>query len=187
MSIYLIRHGATPWTDSHRHTGATDVDLTAEGERQALSLASRLAGVEFRRVVASPLRRARHTAELAGFGDRLEIAPLLREFDYGEYEGLTTAQIEAIDPGWDLWRDGCPGGETPQQARDRAEALLAELALPAEDDSALFGHGHILRAVTCAYLGVPIGFCRHLVLTVASVSVLGQEHGVPAIASWDLT
>jgi probable phosphoglycerate mutase len=100
---------------------------------------------------------------------------------------MTTAQIEAIEPGWDLWRNGCPGGETPQQAMDRAALLLAELDLPADGDSVLFGHGHILRAVTCAYLGVPIEFCRHLVLTVASISVLGQEHGVPAIASWDLT
>jgi probable phosphoglycerate mutase len=187
VSLYLIRHGATAWTQTRRHTGRSDLDLTAEGETQARALAARLAGVDFVRVVSSPLRRARHTAELAGFGDRLEIAPLLREYDYGEYEGLTTAQIQALNPGWDLWRDGCPGGETPLQARDRAARLLADLNLPDEADSALFGHGHIFRALTSAYLGVPVEFCRHLLLGVASISILSHEHGVPAIASWDVT
>ncbi len=187
VSIYLIRHGATAWTESRRHTGTTDVALTAEGEKQARALAGRLTGLEFARVVSSPLQRARRTAELAGFEGQIEIAPQLREYDYGEYEGLTTAEIETLQPGWELWRDGCPGGETPQQALDRAARLLAGLDLPSDGDSVLFGHGHLLRAITAAYLGVPVTCCRHLVLAVASISVLGEEHGVPAIVSWDLT
>ncbi len=186
MPIYLVRHGATTWTQSHRHTGTTDVPLTPSGEVQARSLRARLAHVDFARVVSSPRRRARMTADLAGFGDRLEIAPLLVEYDYGDYEGLTIEQIQAVQPGWELWRDGCPGGETPQQVLRRAHQLLAELDLPAGADSVLFGHGHILRAVAAAYLGAPIDFCRHLIVAVASISVLGEEHGIPAIASWDL-
>lgn len=186
MPIYLVRHGETPWTVSGRHTGLTEVPLTADGEIQALGLGRLLAGVEFDRVVVSPRRRARRTAELAGFADRLEVTPLLAEYDYGDYEGLTSHQIQSRQPGWELWRDGCPGGESPDQVLGRAQRLLQELGLPADGTCLLFGHGHILRAVAAAYLGQGVGLCRHLMVRVASVSVLGREHGQPAIESWDL-
>ena len=184
VPIYLVRHGETDWTVSRRHTGRTDLPLNPRGEEQARNLGRRLAGVNFDRVVASPMLRARQTAQLAGFGVNLEIAPGLREYDYGEFEGLTREQIEGIWPGWDLWRDGCPGGESPEAVLLRAQRLLEGLGLAADDTSVLFGHGHILRAVAAAYLGQDVGICRHLMVQVASVSVLGCEHGLPAIQSW---
>ena len=187
MAIYLIRHGETEWTRAGRHTGSTDLPLTQAGEEQAVRLQPELAGLNFGRVIVSPRRRAIQTAELAGFKGRLEVDPRLAEYDYGQYEGLTAAEIEARHPGWELWRDGCPGGESPDQVLARAEQLLDQLALPPDADSALFGHGHILRAVAAAYLGLPVGFCTSLILKVASISVLASEHNQPAIESWDLT
>lgn len=186
LSIYLVRHGATTWTEARRHTGKTDVALTRAGEAEALGLRAKLGGVTFARVVCSPRQRARATAALAGFGERLEIAPSLAEYDYGDFEGLTSEEIAERHPGWELWRDGCPGGESPDQVLERANLLLRTLDLPYPGNSLLFGHGHILRAVAAAYLGVPVTFCRHLILKVASISVLDEEHGQPAIASWDL-
>jgi broad specificity phosphatase PhoE len=187
MAIYLVRHGETEWSLQHRHTGSTDIPLTARGEEQAEELRPRLAGVEFAKVFASPMRRARETAELAGVLPTPEITPLLREFDYGEYEGVTSEEIERSRPGWDLWRDGCPGGESPQEVLDRCRRLLAELAPEPDGNYALFGHGHLLRAVAAAYLGVSVELCRHLMLQVASISILSHEHNVPAIEAWDLT
>ncbi|MGC2206695.1 MAG: histidine phosphatase family protein [Candidatus Dormiibacterota bacterium] len=187
MAIYLVRHGETAWSLEHRHTGSTDIPLTARGEEQAKDLQLRLAGVVFAKVFASPMRRARETAELAGVRPTPEISPLLREFDYGEYEGVTSEEIERARPGWDLWRDGCPGGESPQQVLDRCQRLLAQLDPRPDRDYALFGHGHVLRTVAAAYLGVAVDLCRHLMLQVASVSILSQEHEVPAIEAWDLT
>jgi len=187
MAIYLVRHGETAWSLQHRHTGSTDLPLTVRGEEQARELAPRLAGVEFSRVLASPLRRARETAELAGVRPSPEITPLLREFDYGEYEGVTSEDIERKRPGWDLWRDGCPGGESPNQVVDRCRRLLAELDAQPDHNYALFGHGHVLRALAVAYLSVPVDLCRHLLLQVASISILSHEHGIPAIEAWDLT
>ncbi|MGC1183783.1 MAG: histidine phosphatase family protein [Candidatus Dormiibacterota bacterium] len=186
MPIYLIRHGETEWSLQHRHTGSTDIPLTEAGDDQARSLGPRLAGVPFTRVLASPLQRARLTAELSGVQPEAEITALLTEFDYGEYEGITSMEIQRERPGWDLWRDGCPGGETPEQVVDRGRRLLAELAPEPDRNYALFGHGHVLRAVTVAYLGTPVGLARHLMLKVASISILSQEHDVPAIEVWDL-
>ncbi|HUY24676.1 MAG TPA: histidine phosphatase family protein [Candidatus Saccharimonadales bacterium] len=187
MAIYLVRHGETAWSLHHRHTGSTDIPLNARGEEQAKELGPRLAGVEFSQVLASPMRRARETAELAGVQPTPEITPLLREFDYGEYEGVTSEEIERARPGWDLWRDGCPGGESPQQEVCRCRRLLVRLDPKSDRDYALFGHGHALRAVAAAYLGVPVDLCRHLTLQVASISILSQEHDIPAIEAWDLT
>lgn len=184
MPIYLVRHGETEWTVSGRHTGRTDIPLSPRGEEQARHLRDRLASVDFDRVVVSPMLRARQTADLAGLGERAEVAPDLREYDYGDFEGWTRDQIEATWPGWELWRDGCPGGESPGAVLRRARRLLKELALGGVKDSALFGHGHILRAVAAAYLEQEVGICRHLVVPVASVSILGAEHSVPAIVSW---
>lgn len=187
MPIYLVRHGATAWTDGHRHTGKTDIALTEAGEEQARTLRDRLAGIEFARAVSSPRLRALRTAELAGLGAEIEVDHRLSEYDYGDYEGLTSEQIQQLHPGWELWADGCPGGEAPGEALARARALLHDLGQTDGRNLILFGHGHILRAVAAAYLGVPVGFCRHLILRVASISLLGQEHGCPAIDRWDLT
>ncbi|NNM98143.1 MAG: histidine phosphatase family protein [Candidatus Dormibacteraeota bacterium] len=187
MAIYLVRHGETEWTLGGRHTGTTDLPLTPAGEAQAVGLKADLAARSFARVIVSPRRRAIRTAELAGFSGRLEVDPRLAEYDYGQYEGLTAAEIEARQPGWELWRDGCPGGEMPGQVLARARELLAGLPLSAEDNSVIFGHGHILRAVAAAYLGLPVSFCTSLILKVASVSILATEHNQPAIDSWDLT
>jgi broad specificity phosphatase PhoE len=184
VPIYLVRHGETEWTVSGRHTGRTDIPLSPRGEEQARHLRDRLASVDFDQVVVSPLIRARQTAALAGLGQRAEVAPELREYDYGDFEGWTRDQIEASWPGWDLWRDGCPGGESPDEVLNRARRLLGELRPSGSKDVALFGHGHILRAVAAAYLGQEVGLCRHLVVPVASISILGEEHSVPAIVSW---
>src|SRR5487761_340611 len=168
MAIYLIRHGETLWSLEHRHTGTSDIPLTARGEEQARLLGPRLAGVQFSRVFSSPMQRARRTAELAGLEPAAEVTPLLSEFDYGEYEGITSAEIQRTRPDWDLWRDGCPGGESPQQVLDRSRQLLTSMAARPGRNYALFGHGHVLRAVAAAYLGTPLDLCRHLMLKVAS-------------------
>ncbi len=187
VPIYLVRHGATAWTDARRHTGKSDIPLTEVGEEQARDVGHRLAGIEFARVVCSPRLRALRTAELAGLGARVQVDPRLSEYDYGEYEGLTSEQIQALNPGWELWADGCPNGETPGAVLARARELLGSLGQVDHRNVVLFGHGHILRALAAAYLEVPVGFCRHLILRVASISLLGQEHGQPAIDLWDLT
>ncbi|MGH7643830.1 MAG: histidine phosphatase family protein [Candidatus Dormibacteria bacterium] len=187
MAIYLIRHGETPWALTHRHTGTTDIHLTARGEEQARQLSARLQGVDFARVMASPMERAMMTAELSGIQPCPEVTPGLMEFDYGEYEGITTAEIERLRPGWELWRDGCPGGESPRQVLDRSYQLLEELGPHPDQNYALFGHGHVLRAVAVAYLGLPLEVCPHLMVKVASISILNREHEVPAIESWDQT
>jgi broad specificity phosphatase PhoE len=191
VELYLVRHGETEWSRARRHTGRTDVPLNPVGEAEAKALADHLRGLEFDRVLSSPLGRAVETARRAGFGDRLETAEALAEFDYGEYEGLTSAQIRAERPGWDLFRDGCPGGETVAAAAARARSLLDRLAIvpgspPAgEDRFLLFGHGHQLRILAACYLDLPPDAARHLFLGTASLSVLGVEHHWPTILLWN--
>ena len=184
MELWLIRHGETEWSRARRHTGRTDLPLSAAGEAEARALGRHLRGLEAELVLSSPLTRARATAELAGFGDRLELSDALLEFDYGEYEGLTTAQIRAARPGWDLFRDGCPGGETVEAAAARARKLLDTLT-DAEGRVLLFSHGHQLRILTTCYLGLSPDAARHLFLGTASLSVLGTEHEWPAILLWN--
>lgn len=186
MAIYLIRHGETAWSLDHRHTGSSDIPLTPRGEEQARQLQPKLAGLEFIKVLSSQMQRSRRTAELAEVQPPPEFTPLLGEFDYGEYEGLTSAQIHQSRPGWDLWRDGCPGGESPQQVLERSRHLLLTLGSRPDRNYALFGHGHTLRAVAAAYLGTPLDLCRHLMLKVASISILSSEHEIPAIEAWNL-
>jgi probable phosphoglycerate mutase len=186
VAIYLIRHGETVWALDHRHTGGTDIALTSRGEEQARELSHRLAGVQFDRVLSSPMQRAYRTAELSGVSPRAEITPLLCEFDYGDYEGITSAEIERSSPGWDLWRDGCPNGESAEQVARRSRQLLDDLHPRPGRNYALFAHGHVLRAVAAVYLGLPLDLCRHLIVKVASISVLGEERGIPAIELWDL-
>ncbi len=184
MELYLIRHGETEWSRARRHTGRTDLPLSPAGEAEARALGQHLRGLEVDRVLSSPLTRARATAELAGFGDRVELIDALLEFDYGDYEGLTTPEIHASRPGWDLFRDGCPGGETVEAAAARAQKLLDGLT-DAEGRIMLFSHGHQLRILTTCYLGLPPDAARHLFLGTASLSVLGVEHHWPAIMLWN--
>jgi broad specificity phosphatase PhoE len=184
VELYLVRHGETEWSRARRHTGRTDLPLSPAGEAEAKALGRHLDGLAVDRVLSSPLTRAVSTARLAGFGDRVELTDALLEFDYGEYEGRTTAEIRATRPGWDLFRDGCPGGETVEDAAGRARALLAELAEP-DGRVLLFSHGHLLRILTACFLGLPPDAARHLFLGTASLSVLGVEHEWPAVLLWN--
>ncbi len=186
MAIYLIRHGETAWTVGRRHTGRTDLPLTAAGEAQARDLGRRLAGLHFSAVWTSPRQRALRTAALAGFGDRAQPMAELAEYDYGRYEGLTTPEIRAERPGWELWRDGCPDGEDPAAVMDRARAVLARVGPLTAGGVALFGHGHMLRAVAAAHLGAGPELARGLILGVGGISILSEEHGWPAIEAWNL-
>lgn len=184
MRLYLVRHGQTEWSRARRHTGRTDVLLNPAGEDEARELGVRLAAEHFDRVFSSPLHRAMDTAKLAGFGGQAEPSDALLEFDYGEYEGLTTPEIRALRPGWDLFRDGCPGGETVEAVAERVRPLLAA-STDADEDVLLFSHGHLIRILTACYLGLPLDAARHLFLGTASTSVLGLEHDWPAILRWN--
>jgi broad specificity phosphatase PhoE len=184
VELYLVRHGETEWSRARRHTGRTDLPLSPVGEAEARALAAHLDSLEVDRVLSSPMARATATAELAGFGGRVQLSDALLEFDYGDYEGRTTAEIRASRPGWDLFRDGCPGGETVEDAAARARSLLAELTA-ADGRTMLFSHGHQLRILTACFLGLPPAAARHLFLGTASVSVLGTEHEWPAILLWN--
>jgi probable phosphoglycerate mutase len=182
--LWLARHGETEWSRAGRHTGRTDVPLTAHGERQAAALGERLRGMAFALVLASPLERARRTAELAGFGAALALDDDLMEVDYGDYEGRTSAQIHDQRPDWDLWRDGCPGGETIAQAAARAERALAR-ARAAGGPVLLVGHGHLTRTLASRALTLAPDHGRHLALDPASLSIVGCEHAAPALRLWN--
>jgi broad specificity phosphatase PhoE len=184
MELYLVRHGETEWSRARRHTGRSDPPLSPAGEAEARALGEHLRGLEVDRVLSSPLTRAVTTAKLAGFGDRVERRDALLEFDYGDYEGLTTPQIRSERPDWDLFRDGCPGGETVEAAAARAQPLLDELAA-GDGRALLFSHGHQLRILAARFLGLPPDAARHLFLGTASLSVLGIEHEWPAILLWN--
>src|SRR5438270_9098291 len=171
--VYLVRHGETEWSRSGRHTGRTDVPLTAAGERVGAALAARLAGVAFAHVFTSPLQRARRTAELAGFAAAAD--PDLMEWDYGDYEGLTTAELRVRRPGWDLFSDGCPGGESPDDVGRRADRVVARLRALA-GNVLVFSHGHLLRVLAARWVRQPVGFARHLLLDTAAVGALGFGH-----------
>lgn len=182
----LVRHGATEWSTTGRHTGRTDLPLLPEGNRQAEALAAVLAGVPVARVLCSPLLRARETARLAGLGDRAEALEDLREWDYGEYEGRTTAAIRRQRPGWTPWRDGFPGGETLESLGARADRVVAQVRL-AEGLVVLFGHGHILRVIAARWLALDPGAGALLALAAGSISLLGWEHGSdPVISAWNV-
>ena len=185
--IVLIRHGETLWTLSGQHTGRTDLPLTENGERRASGLRKLLQGAEFDHVLASPLKRARRTCELAGFGSVAQIEPDLQEWDYGDYEGLTTPEICARRPGWNVFQDGCPGGESVAQISQRADRLLASLGRLG-GNVALFSHGQFLRVVAVRWVGLPAPEGQHLAMDTASVSMLGFEHhgvSIPAIRLWN--
>ena len=184
--VCLARHGQTAWTESHQHTGVTDLPLTAAGETEAVHLGERLAGRSFAAVFTSPLRRAKRTCELAGFGRIAVVEPDLIEWDYGSYEGRTTAEIHAERPGWDLFRDGCPGGETPDQIAARADRVI-ELVRGIDGNVLLFSSGHFLRMFAARWLGLEPAAGRYFVLGTASLSEMGYEHdrSEPVIRLWD--
>jgi broad specificity phosphatase PhoE len=185
-TIVLVRHGATEWSTSGRHTSRTDVPLTDAGRRDAERLRERLAGFDFALVLTSPMSRAHETAAIAGFGDRAEVDGDLCEFDYGEYEGRTTAEIREERPGWDVWRDDSPGGETPAQVGKRADRVI-ERVLGAGGDVALFAHGHLLRVLAARWMGVEAGHGGNLGLSTGAVCELGFERERRAIWVWNDT
>jgi broad specificity phosphatase PhoE len=184
----LVRHGETEWSLSGRHTGRTEVPLTARGEEGARALAPLLKDVAFSRVLTSPRLRAQRTCSLAG-PQGAEIEPDLAEWDYGDYEGLRSSEILALRPGWNIFADGCPGGETPDDVRARADRLIARLRT-AGGDVALFSHGHFGRVLATRWIGLPVIGGQHLALSVASISVLGRDPSHPetsAITLWNFS
>ncbi|MET8633307.1 histidine phosphatase family protein [Streptomyces sp. NPDC004096] len=187
--ILLARHGQTEWSLSGKHTGRTDVPLLEEGKRGAELLGRRLHrapfdGLDGVEVRTSPLARARETCEIAGFGERASIWDALLEWDYGAYEGRTPAEIQAVRPGWLIWRDGVPEGETLAEVGARADEVVA-WARAADRDVLVFAHGHILRSVGARWLGLPLEFAARIRLNPTSLSVLGWAYGEPAIESWN--
>ena len=187
--IYLARHGETAWSLSGQHTGLTDLPLTARGERNASRLRQRLAGLTFAKVFTSPLQRARRTCELAGFGAVAEIDNDLLEWNYGEYEGRRTSEIRAERPNWQLFRDGCPGGESPQQVAARADRAVCRLRA-VEGDVLLFSSGHFLRVLAVRWIGLELTTnARLFMLSTASLSAVGYEDSLerPVIRLWNET
>jgi probable phosphoglycerate mutase len=182
--IWLFRHGQTEWSRTGQHTGRTDLPLTADGRRRAQAVARRLSGRPFALVLSSPLVRALETCRLAGYGDVAETTPDLMEWDYGDYEGRRTVDIQQERPGWSLWRDGVPGGESIEQVGGRTRKVI-ETAEAAGGDVALFAHGHVLRVLSACWLGLPPDAGRLLVLGTAAVSVLGYEHDTRVIVKWN--
>jgi broad specificity phosphatase PhoE len=182
--VWLVRHGTTEWSTSGRHTGHTDIPLTPGGEQAARALRPVLAGHEFALELSSPLNRAAHTAQLAGC--RPELDPDLVEWDYGAYEGRTTAAIREERPGWNIWADGVVGGETADEVAARADRVIAR-ARAAAGDTLLFAHGHLLRILGARWIGAPPTAGQHLLLSTAAVSVLGWERETPALARWNDT
>jgi broad specificity phosphatase PhoE len=182
--VVLVRHGQTEWSVSGQHTGRTDVPLTDVGRLNAKQLARRLAAWEFARVLTSPLSRAMETCQFAGLRDQAEVDEDLLEWDYGDYEGRRTVDIRQERPGWDLWVDGVPGGETIDEVGRRADRVV-EAARAADGDVALFAHGHVLRILGARWIELPASAGRHLALATASLSVLGWERETPVLEHWN--
>jgi broad specificity phosphatase PhoE len=184
--VYLARHGETTWSLSGQHTGRTDLPLTDRGERNARSLGMRLKGITFARVLTSPLQRAATTCKLAGYGTVAEVDHDLVEWDYGDYEGRRTPDIHVERPDWQLFRDGCPGGESPEQVGARADRVVSRLRA-VEGNVLLFSSGHFLRVLAARWLGKEPGAGRYFLLSTASLSTLGYEHNLsqPVLRLWN--
>jgi broad specificity phosphatase PhoE len=182
--VLLVRHAATEWSVAGRHTGRTDLPLTPAGRQAAAQIAGRLAGHSFDLVLSSPLRRARETCELCGLGGQAQTVADLAEWDYGDYEGLTSAEIEQRRPGWSLWRDGCPGGESTSEVGARADAVIA-LLCGLRGQAAVFAHGHILRVLAARWIEAAPELGARLMLSTATLSMLCAEHGARAIGGWN--
>ena len=182
--VVLVRHAETEWSRDGRHTGLTDIPLTDAGRATAKALAGELQGWRFERVLVSPLRRARETCELCGLGDRAEVCDALREWDYGDYEGLTTPQIRQSRPDWNLWRDGCPAGESAAQVGARADRVIAVLGA-SSGPVAAFSHGHMLRVLGARWIELEPAAGGRLGLSAGAISVLGYEHDTRILARWN--
>jgi broad specificity phosphatase PhoE len=181
--LWLIRHGETEWSRNRRHTGRSDLPLLPEGEDAARALAPRLEGIPFDLVLSSPLTRARRTAELAGLEPQLE--PLAVEWDYGRYEGITTAQIHELAPGWSIWSDPVPDGESLAQVATRADAVIARVRSEAPKRAVLVAHAHFLRVLAVRWIEQDPALAQHFNLHTAAVSMLGWDRGVPVIDRWN--
>ena len=186
QELWLIRHGETEWSVAKRHTGRTDIPLTPTGERQAVSLSRVLADREFVSVLCSPLRRARQTCDLAGYGSAATMTDDLLEWDYGIYEGRTTEEMRQEDPGWSIWSTSVPKGESLEQVGRRAQRAIDQ-TLKTDGDVILFAHAHILRILTACWLGLPPEAGRLFVLRTASIGVLGYERDTRVITQWNVS
>lgn len=184
--IYLIRHGETAWSKSKQHTGRTDIPLTKEGEKEALALKAALKGISFKKIFVSPLQRAVETCKLAGFFEEAELSDDLLEFDYGQYEGMTTEEIHKKRPHWNFFKDGAPSGETFEMASKRADHIL-KLASQIDGDVAFFSSGHISRIIGARWLDFPAKYAQYLALSTASISILGYEHSWKVLQKWNDT
>jgi broad specificity phosphatase PhoE len=184
--IYMARHGETAWTISGQHTGRTDLPLTERGEQNARQLGKLIGDEKFARVFVSPLQRTRRTCELAGFGDRAEPLDDLLEWDYGDYEGKKTVDIRRERPDWQLFRDGCPGGESPDDVAARADRAIARMRAIG-DNVLLFSSGHFFRVFAARWLGLEPMAGRYLLLSTATLSIVGYEHNLtePVIRLWN--
>jgi len=182
--LFLVRHGETEWSLLGRHTSRTDLALTAQGERDAGRLAPKLAPVTFSHVFSSPRLRARRTCELAGLGSSAVVEPDLAEWEYGDYEGLLATEIQGRQPGWSIYRDGCPGGESPEAVSSRADRLIARLRA-LEGNIALFSHGHMGRVIAARWIALPVTGAACFSLSPASLSILGWNQTRPVIAQWN--
>jgi probable phosphoglycerate mutase len=180
----LVRHGETEWSRSGKHTGRTDVPLTEHGRAQAQAVGEALRGRDFALVLTSPLERARETCRLAGFDDQAQTRDELMEWDYGAYEGRTTPEVREERPGWTLWRDGVPGGETIEQVAERVDRVIEEIR-GTDGDAVLFAHGHVLRVLTARWLGLEPHAGRLFALDPATLSALGYERETPVIRVWN--
>lgn len=184
MRTVLVRHGETEWSASGRHTSRSDLQLTETGRERAIALGSELRGSQWQMVLSSPMRRARETCELAGLGHEMAVHEELHEWDYGEYEGLTTPEIREQRPDWSLWSDGCPGGESPEQVAARADQVL-DFLRRVDGDCVLFAHGHILRVIAARWIGQPAGFGARLALSTGTISILGFERDTEVVSEWN--
>jgi len=184
MNVLAIRHGETVWSLSGQHTGTTDIPLTDNGRRLAERMRPVLARHEFELVLSSPMQRAQETCELAGLGKRAIIDADLVEWNYGKYEGLTPEQIQAIAPGWLIFRDGCPGGESPEQIGTRVDRVISR-SRKAQGNVALFAHGHVLRVLGARWIGMPPSGGQHFLLSTGTFSVLSYYRDIPALRIWN--
>ena len=182
--IVIVRHAETSWSLDGRHTGRTDLPLTESGLHAAELVRGALAHETFEAVFTSPLQRAAETCRLAGLGDHAEVRPELREWDYGDYEGITTAEIRASVPGWSLWTDGAPGGESPEEVQTRVDRFIEDLR-SIDGQVALFSHGHLSRALAVRWIDLPIVAGQSLLLATGAISVLGVDRGTPVIERWN--
>jgi broad specificity phosphatase PhoE len=184
VNVFAIRHGETAWSLSGQHTSATDIPLTENGRRLAQRMRPVLATNAFELVLCSPMQRARETCELAGLGDKAIMDSDLVEWNYGEYEGLTPQQVDEVAPGWLIFRDGCPGGEVPEQVGARMDRVIARLRA-ASGDTALFAHGHVLRVLVARWIGLHAGGGQHFLLDTGTLCVLGYYRDIPAVRIWN--